>query len=126
MSYAQRAALVEPLAKASQLKVIVATTGLAAGINFAMRSVLISDNEYRVAEAHRHLRPDELLQMFGRAGRRGLDRRGYALTPPAPHDSARPARYACNERTASTGLHSSLCSSSPKKRVNHRSRPHAT
>ena len=79
MSYAQRAGLVEPLAKASQLKVIVATTGLAAGINFAMRSVLVSDNEYRVAEAHRHLRPDELLQMFGRAGRRGLDARGYAL-----------------------------------------------
>jgi len=79
MSYAQRAALVEPLAKASQLKIIVATTGLAAGINFAMRSVLISDNEYRVAEAHRTLRSDELLQMFGRAGRRGLDQRGYAL-----------------------------------------------
>jgi hypothetical protein len=79
MSYAQRAALVEPLAKASQLKVIVATTGLASGINFAMRSVLISDNEYRVAERHRHLRPDEILQMFGRAGRRGLDQRGYAL-----------------------------------------------
>ena len=79
MSYAQRAALVEPLAKSSQLKVIVATTGLAAGINFAMRSVLISDNKYRVAEAYRQLRPDELLQMFGRAGRRGLDHCGYAL-----------------------------------------------
>ncbi len=79
MSYAQRAALVEPLAKANQLKVIVATTGLAAGINFAMRSVLVLDREYRVAEAHRHLRPDELLQMFGRAGRRGLDERGTVL-----------------------------------------------
>lgn len=79
MSYAQRAALVEPLAKANQLKVIVATSGLAAGINFAMRSVLISDNEYRVAEAHHRLRPDELLQMFGRAGRRGFDHTGYAL-----------------------------------------------
>ncbi len=79
MSYAQRAALVEPLAKANQLKVIVATTGLAAGINFAMRSVLVLDREYRVAESHRHLRPDELLQMFGRAGRRGLDARGTVL-----------------------------------------------
>jgi len=79
MSYAQRAALVEPLAKANQLKVIVATTGLAAGINFAMRSVLVLDREYRVAEAHRNLRPDELLQMFGRAGRRGLDKRGTVL-----------------------------------------------
>jgi superfamily II DNA/RNA helicase len=79
MSYAQRAALVEPLAKANQLKVIVATTGLAAGINFAMRSVLVLDREYRVAETHRHLRADELLQMFGRAGRRGLDDRGTVL-----------------------------------------------
>jgi superfamily II DNA/RNA helicase len=79
MSYAQRAALVEPLAKANQLKVIVATTGLAAGINFAMRSVLVLEREYRVAEAHRHLRSDELLQMFGRAGRRGLDERGTVL-----------------------------------------------
>ncbi|TVP81504.1 MAG: DEAD/DEAH box helicase [Puniceicoccaceae bacterium] len=79
MSYAQRAALVEPLAKNNQLKVIVATTGLAAGINFAMRSVLVLEREYRVAEAHRHLRPDELLQMFGRAGRRGLDDRGTVL-----------------------------------------------
>ena len=79
MSYAQRAALVEPLAKANQLKVIVATTGLAAGINFAMRSVLVLDREYRVAETHHHLRPDELLQMFGRAGRRGLDERGTVI-----------------------------------------------
>ncbi|MGZ0657668.1 DEAD/DEAH box helicase [Coraliomargarita sp. W4R72] len=94
MSYAQRAALVEPLAKANQLKVIVATTGLAAGINFAMRSVLVLDREYRVAEAHRHLRPDELLQMFGRAGRRGLDDRGSVLfTGNAPRlKEARPLR----------------------------------
>ena len=79
MSYAQRAGLVEPLAKNSQLKVIVATTGLAAGINFSMRSVLVLEREYRVAEAHRMLRSDELLQMFGRAGRRGLDKRGTVL-----------------------------------------------
>lgn len=100
MSYAQRAALVEPLAKASQLKVIVATTGLAAGINFAMRSVLIIDNEYRVAESHRLLRPDEILQMFGRAGRRGLDSCGYALhTNGTPRLSeARPLKLQREER----------------------------
>jgi len=79
MPYNQRAGLVEPLAKHNQLKVIVATTGLAAGINFSMRSVLVLDREYRVADAHRQLRPDELLQMFGRAGRRGLDERGSVL-----------------------------------------------
>ena len=42
LSYAQRAGLVEPLAKAGQLRVVVATMGLAAGINFSMRSVAIT------------------------------------------------------------------------------------
>ncbi len=79
MSYSQRAGIVEPLAKNSQLKVIIATTGLASGINFSMRSVLILDREYRFAELHRQLRPDELLQMFGRAGRRGMDDKGSVL-----------------------------------------------
>ena len=79
MSYAQRAGLVLTLAKLLQLKINVATTGLAAGINFSMRSVLVLDREYRVADAHRLLRPDELLQMFGRAGRRGMDERGSVL-----------------------------------------------
>lgn len=79
MSYAQRAGLVEPLAKNGQLKVIVATSGLAAGINFSMRSVLVLEREYRVAEKHRFIKADELLQMFGRAGRRGLDERGSVL-----------------------------------------------
>ena len=82
MSYAQRAGLVEALAKANQLKVIVATTGLAAGINFSMRSVLVLDREYRVADGRRRIRPDELLQMFGRAGRRGLDEKGSVLHAP--------------------------------------------
>ena len=70
LSYAQRAGVIEPLAKTGQIQVIVATTGLGSGINFSMRSVFLMDNEYRADEEHRHLRPDELLQMFGRAGRR--------------------------------------------------------
>jgi len=79
MRYAQRAGLVEPLAKHGQLRVIVATTGLAAGINFSVRSVLVLDREYRAGPVTRRLRPEELLQMFGRAGRRGLDERGTVL-----------------------------------------------
>lgn len=79
LSYQQRAGLIEPLAKAGQLRVVVATTGLAAGINFSMKSTLVTDREYRVGDLNRLLRPDELLQMFGRAGRRGLDERGYIL-----------------------------------------------
>lgn len=82
LSYAQRAGLVEPLAKAGQLRAVVATTGLAAGINFSMRSVLVTETEYTVNNLQRLIRPDELLQMFGRAGRRGLDEVGFVLVAP--------------------------------------------
>src|SRR5213083_1220259 len=79
LSYAVRAGLIEPLAKAGQLNVVVATMGLAAGINFSMRSVLVTDTRYKAGNFERHVEPDELLQMFGRAGRRGLDEVGHAL-----------------------------------------------
>jgi len=79
LSYAQRAGVVEPLAKNGQLRVVVATMGLAAGINFSMRSVVVTDTRYMVGNYERQLQPDELLQMFGRAGRRGLDETGHVL-----------------------------------------------
>jgi hypothetical protein len=79
LTFAQRAGIIEPLAKSGQLRVIVATTGLAAGINFSVRSVLVSDTQYQDGLFQRELTPDELLQMYGRAGRRGLDEVGYAL-----------------------------------------------
>jgi superfamily II DNA/RNA helicase len=79
LSYAARAGLIEPLAKAGQLNVVVATMGLAAGINFSMRSVLITDTRYLSGNFERQVQPDELLQMFGRAGRRGLDDTGFIL-----------------------------------------------
>lgn len=82
LGYPQRAGLVEPLAKAGQLRVVVATTGLAAGINFCMRSVVVTEREYRHSGRSQLVRPDELLQMFGRAGRRGLDDKGYVLVAP--------------------------------------------
>ena len=92
LSYAVRAGLIEPLAKAGQLNVVVATMGLAAGINFSMRSVLITDTRYLTGNFERQVQPDELLQMFGRAGRRGLDDTGFVLfTPDQPRLSfARP------------------------------------
>jgi hypothetical protein len=82
LSYAARAGLIEPLAKAGQLRAVVATTGLAAGVNFSLRSVLVTETRYTVRHFERHLLPDELLQMFGRAGRRGLDDCGYVLVAP--------------------------------------------
>jgi len=79
LSYGARAGVIEPLAKAGQLRVVVATMGLAAGINFSLRSVALAAESYRREESEQLLRPDELLQMFGRAGRRGLDETGYVL-----------------------------------------------
>ena len=82
LSYAVRAGLIEPLAKMGQLNAVVATMGLAAGINFSMRSVLVTDTRYMAGNFQRTVQQDELLQMFGRAGRRGLDETGYVLFLP--------------------------------------------
>jgi hypothetical protein len=79
LSYAARAGLIEPLAKAGQLRIVVATMGLAAGINFSLRSVALAGDSYRRDSVEEPLRPDEILQMFGRAGRRGLDETGFVL-----------------------------------------------
>ncbi len=80
LSFAQRAGIVEPLAKAGQLRVVVATMGLAAGINFSVRSVHVADTQYSDGPFEKQVAPDELLQMFGRAGRRGKDEIGYIIT----------------------------------------------
>ena len=82
LSYQQRAGLIEPLAKAGQLRIVVSTTGLASGVNFSMRSVIVTESDFMAEHEQQVIRPDELLQMFGRAGRRGLDERGFALIAP--------------------------------------------
>src|SRR3954471_17509611 len=79
LSYAARAGVIEPLAKAGQLRVVVATMGLAAGINFSLRSVALAGESYRRDAVEQMLRGDEILQMFGRAGRRGLDETGFVI-----------------------------------------------
>jgi superfamily II DNA/RNA helicase len=79
LSYAQRAGVIEPLAKAGQLRAVVATLGLSAGINFSLRSVLITAGNFRHDHLEREIAPHDLLQMIGRAGRRGLDEMGFVL-----------------------------------------------
>jgi len=79
LTYAQRAGIIEPLAKAGQLRAVVATLGLSAGINFSLRSVLITASSYRFNQLEHEIEPHELLQMIGRAGRRGLDETGFVL-----------------------------------------------
>jgi superfamily II DNA/RNA helicase len=82
LSYGARAGVIEPLAKAGQLRVVVATMGLAAGINFSLRSVALAAESYRRDQVEKFLNPAEILQMFGRAGRRGLDETGFVLITP--------------------------------------------
>lgn len=94
LTYAQRAGLIEPLAKAGQLRAVVATLGLSAGINFSLRSVMITASSYRFDQIDREIAPHELLQMIGRAGRRGLDEMGYVLVS----GSAPRARRAAQQR----------------------------
>lgn len=79
LSYATRAGVIEPLSKAGQLRVVVATMGLAAGINFSLRSVALAGASYRREGIEQPIRADEILQMFGRAGRRGLDETGFVI-----------------------------------------------
>lgn len=79
LSYGARAGVIEPLAKAGQLRVVVATMGLAAGINFSLRSVAVAGTSYFKGLVESPIREDELLQMFGRAGRRGIDEIGYII-----------------------------------------------
>jgi superfamily II DNA/RNA helicase len=79
LTYLQRAGVIEPLAKTGQLRAVVATLGLSAGINFSLRSVLITAGGFRSDQLDREIAPHNLLQMVGRAGRRGLDECGFVL-----------------------------------------------
>src|SRR5262249_4633095 len=45
----------------------------------SLRSVALAGESYRRDAVEEPIRPDEILQMFGRAGRRGLDETGFVL-----------------------------------------------
>ena len=83
LSAYQRSAVVEKYARNGELTAVVATTGLGAGVNFSMRSCIVVSREYETITGTRALRADELLQMYGRAGRRGKDKVGYAISLPS-------------------------------------------
>lgn len=77
---------VETLVKRGLLRFCVATMGLSVGINFAVRSALISDYQRPGEGGFTKYGPSEVLQMLGRAGRRGSDPVGFSLW-------AKPAAY---------------------------------
>ena len=62
------------------IKVVFATETLAVGINMPARAVVIEKLTKYTGEHHVLLRASEYTQLTGRAGRRGLDKIGHAVT----------------------------------------------
>ena len=71
--------LIERLFQAGMLKVVFATETLAAGINMPARTTLLTSLSKRRDEGISLLRHNELMQMAGRAGRRGYDTQGHCV-----------------------------------------------
>ena len=74
--------LIEKLFQEKLVKVALATETLSAGINMPARSTVITSLIKPVSrkvneDGKRRLEPNEFHQMAGRAGRRGIDKRGY-------------------------------------------------
>lgn len=72
---------IEKLVKEGLLRFCCATMGLSLGINFSVRSTLICDTERPGERGPTRYCPSEVLQMTGRAGRRGRDAVGFCLWP---------------------------------------------
>lgn len=85
--------LVEELFGRGLIKVVFATETLAAGINMPARTTVISTLSKRTDKGHRLLNASEFLQMAGRAGRRGMDARGYVVTVQTRFEGAKEASY---------------------------------
>ncbi len=80
---------VEEAFAAGLVKMVFATETLSLGINMPARSVVIEKLSKFTGERHEFLTPGEYTQLTGRAGRRGIDERGYAIvcwSPFVPFD----------------------------------------
>lgn len=71
--------LIERLFQRGLLKIVFATGTLAAGINMPARTTLISQLSRKTDDGVKLLPHNELLQMAGRAGRRGFDSEGNCI-----------------------------------------------
>jgi ATP-dependent RNA helicase HelY len=76
--------LVETLFARGHLRAVFATDTLALGINMPARSVVVGSLSKFDGQEMRLLTPNEYSQLTGRAGRRGMDRRGAAIIPYSP------------------------------------------
>ncbi|KAG0482508.1 hypothetical protein HPP92_010592 [Vanilla planifolia] len=79
---------VEELFQRGLVKVVFATETLAAGINMPARTAVISSLNKRGESGRILLNTNELLQMAGRAGRRGIDEVGHVVLVQTPYEGA--------------------------------------
>ncbi|MCO6431839.1 MAG: hypothetical protein J5J00_13350 [Deltaproteobacteria bacterium] len=81
--------ILEELMTRGQLRLLIATGTVAAGVDFPARTVVITAHSRRGAEGFEVLSSSELQQMAGRAGRRGKDTVGICLVAPSLFADAR-------------------------------------
>jgi len=62
------------------VKVVFATETLAVGINMPARAVVLDKLTKYTGSGHELLKPSDFAQLTGRAGRRGLDAQGFAVS----------------------------------------------
>ncbi|KAK9119581.1 hypothetical protein Scep_017674 [Stephania cephalantha] len=79
---------IEELFQKGLVKIVFATETLAAGINMPARTAVISSLSKRSEAGRSQLSSNELLQMAGRAGRRGIDSRGHVVLVQTPYEGA--------------------------------------
>ncbi|MDI6688422.1 MAG: DEAD/DEAH box helicase [Desulfobacterales bacterium] len=74
--------LLETLMTEGLLDAIFATSTVAAGVNFPARTIVFLNSDRFNGKEFLPLNPTEFHQMTGRAGRRGMDNIGFAVTIP--------------------------------------------
>jgi ATP-dependent RNA helicase HelY len=79
----------EKMMQAGHLDAIFSTSTIAAGVNFPARTVVIFQSDRFNGKEFAPLSATELLQMTGRAGRRGMDEIGFVLIVPGQHQDPR-------------------------------------
>ncbi|MGV8073504.1 MAG: DEAD/DEAH box helicase [Syntrophobacteraceae bacterium] len=79
--------LLEKLMQDGYLDAIFSTSTVAAGVNFPARTVVVPQSDRFNGKEFLDLTATELLQMTGRAGRRGMDDIGFVLILPGPHQN---------------------------------------
>jgi len=74
--------IIEYLFKTGHIKVLFATETIAVGVNMPIRTLVLSSVEKASDSGNRSLNATEFKQICGRAGRRGLDKKGMIVFLP--------------------------------------------